>query len=92
MNRPDDKQIERVLTGLATSEEAREVAKWFATDEGSEFLSKNFDEDINSLPLDNADLLIDHINKRNFRCFWHMASSFPSDCITIFYSISHTIC
>ena len=60
MNRPDDKQIEKVLAGLATPEEARKVAKWFATDEGSEYLSKNFDEDINSLPLDNADLLIDH--------------------------------
>ena len=68
MNRPDDKQIEKVLAGLATPEEAREVAKWFATDEGSEYLSKNFDEDINSLPLDNADLLIQEYQTLDIAC------------------------
>lgn len=60
MNRPSDNQIEKVLAGLATPEEAREVARWFATDEGAAYLSKNFDADINSIPLEDADLLIDH--------------------------------
>lgn len=60
MNRPSDNQIEKVLAGLATPEEAREVAKWFATDEGSAYISNNFDADINSIPLEDADLLIDH--------------------------------
>lgn len=60
MNRPNDNQIERVLAGLATPEEAKEVAKWFATDEGSAYLSKHFDADINSIPLGDADLLINH--------------------------------
>lgn len=60
MNRPSDNQIEKVLAGLATPEEAREVAKWFATDEGSAYISNNFDADINFIPLEDADLLIDH--------------------------------
>ena len=60
MNRPSDNQIEKVLAGLATPEEAREVAKWFATDEGSAYISNNFDADINSIPFEDADLLIDH--------------------------------
>lgn len=60
MNRPSDNQIEKVLAGLATPEEAREVAKWFATDEGSAYISNNFDADISSIPLEDADLLIDH--------------------------------
>lgn len=60
MNRPSDNQIEKVLAGLATPEEAREVAKWFATDEGSAYISDSFDADINSIPLEDADLLIDH--------------------------------
>ena len=60
MNRPSDNKIEKVLAGLATPEEAREVAKWFATDEGSAYISNNFDADINSIPLEDADLLIDH--------------------------------
>ena len=60
MNRPSDNQIEKVLAGLATPEEAREVAKWFATDEGSAYISNNFDAEINSIPLEDADLLIDH--------------------------------
>lgn len=60
MNRPSDNKIEKVLAGLATPEEAREVVKWFATDEGSAYISNNFDADINSIPLEDADLLIDH--------------------------------
>lgn len=60
MNRPSDNKIEKVLAELATPEEAREVAKWFATDEGSAYISNNFDADINSIPLEDADLLIDH--------------------------------
>ena len=60
MNRPSDNKIEKVLAELATPEEAREVAKWFATDEGSAYISNNFDADISSIPLEDADLLIDH--------------------------------
>ena len=34
MNRPTDKQIEEVLAGVATPEDAKFVAEWFATKEG----------------------------------------------------------
>ena len=34
MNRPTDKQIEEVLAGVATPEDAKFVAEWFATEEG----------------------------------------------------------
>ena len=34
MNRPTDKQIEEVLAGIATPEDAKFVAEWFATEEG----------------------------------------------------------
>ena len=35
MNRPTDKQIEEVLAGVATPEDAKFVAEWFATEEGN---------------------------------------------------------
>ena len=34
MNRPTDKQIEEVLAGIATLEDAKLVAEWFTTEEG----------------------------------------------------------
>lgn len=33
MNRPTDKQIEEVLAGIASPEDAKYVAEWFATEE-----------------------------------------------------------
>ena len=38
MNRPTDKQIEEVLAGVATPEDAKFVAEWFATEEGNTYL------------------------------------------------------
>lgn len=38
MNRPTDKQIEEVLAGIATPEDAKLVAEWFTTEEGSDYL------------------------------------------------------
>lgn len=38
MNRPTDKQIEEVLAGIASPEDAKYVAEWFATEEGSDYL------------------------------------------------------
>ncbi len=38
MKRPDDITIERVLNGKASREEAAEVAEWFATDSGQQWL------------------------------------------------------
>lgn len=45
MNRPTDEQIANVLAGLASPDEARQVARWFATDEGSAYLSAAFERD-----------------------------------------------
>ena len=39
MNRPTDKQIEEVLAGVATPEDAKFVAEWFATEEGIKYAS-----------------------------------------------------
>lgn len=45
MNKPTEEQIQDVLAGTATPEEARMVAKWFATDEGTAYLSQSMDRD-----------------------------------------------
>ena len=39
MNRPTDKQIEEVLAGVATPEDAKFVAEWFATEESLQTVS-----------------------------------------------------
>ncbi len=51
MNRPDDRIISDVLEEKATAKQARQVAKWFSTEEGQNWLSKYMDkveDDINS--------------------------------------------
>ena len=45
MKRPDEIILKRVLNETATPEEAAEVAAWFATDEGQQWLSAEFDAD-----------------------------------------------
>lgn len=45
MNRPDDQLIEKTLAGIAEPEDARIVAKWFATKEGNAFLAASIDKD-----------------------------------------------
>ena len=42
MEKPTDKQISDVLAGMATPEEGRIVARWFATDDGIAYLSSSF--------------------------------------------------
>lgn len=49
MNKPTEEQIENVLSGRASSEEAMKVARWFATDEGKAFLSTDFDRMVSSV-------------------------------------------
>ncbi len=41
--------VKDVLKGTANSKEISEVVKWFATDEGQDFLSDDFDESVESL-------------------------------------------
>ena len=45
MKRPDEDLIENVLAGLANENEARYVARWFATKEGTGYLSERFDRE-----------------------------------------------
>lgn len=41
----DPKIIDRVLSRVATPEEGRKVAEWFATDEGQEYFSRRYDRE-----------------------------------------------
>ena len=43
MNKPTEEQIQEVLAGTSTPETARLVAQWFATDEGTDYLSRSMD-------------------------------------------------
>ncbi len=60
MNKPDEKKIEEVLAGVSTPEDAANVARWFATDEGAIYLSKRFDQEAESISQENAELFINH--------------------------------
>ncbi|WP_455584405.1 FecR family protein [Bacteroides sp.] len=60
MNRPTDKQIEEVLAGIATPEDAKTVAEWFATEEGSDYLETAMTRDSEQMRNDMAELYIDH--------------------------------
>ncbi|WP_302561818.1 FecR family protein [Phocaeicola coprocola] len=60
MNRPTDKQIEDVLAGLASNEDAKLVARWFATDEGQKYLSAAFDYDLSKIKVGDEELYVNH--------------------------------
>lgn len=49
MDRPTDKQIADVLAGIASVEEAKMVARWFATEAGSAYLASAFDRDAKTI-------------------------------------------
>lgn len=60
MNKPTDKQIKDVLAGAATKEVASEVARWFSTDDGMDWIAKSIDEDIENIKPAEAELYINH--------------------------------
>ena len=60
MNRPTDKQIEEVLAGIASPEDAKYVAEWFATEEGSDYLEAAMTRDSRLIKNEFADLYVDH--------------------------------
>lgn len=60
MNRPTDKQIEEVLAGIATPADARYVAEWFATEEGSDYLDAAMTQDGEWMKSAMADLYVNH--------------------------------
>ena len=69
MNRPTDKQIEEVLAGIASPEDAKYVAEWFATEEGSDYLEAAMTQDSELIKNEFADLYVDHDipSKKNIR-------------------------
>lgn len=60
MNRPTDKQIEEVLAGVATPEDAKYVSEWFATEEGSDYLESAMTRDSEWMKSETADLYVNH--------------------------------
>lgn len=58
MKRPTDKQIKEVLARIATPEDAKYVAKWFATEEGRDYLDAAMIQDSQSIKNDMADLYV----------------------------------
>ena len=60
MNRPTDKQIDEVLAGIATPEDAKLVAEWFTTEEGSDYLEAAMTRDSELIKNEVADLYVNH--------------------------------
>lgn len=60
MERPTNKQIEEVLAGIATVEDAKLVARWFATEEGSLYLKASMTRDTEVFKPELADIYISH--------------------------------
>lgn len=52
--------IERVLDDKATPEEAKAVVKWFAKEEGYDFLSQYITDELKGLTEEKAMLWLDH--------------------------------
>ena len=60
MNKPTETQIQEVLAGTSTPETSQLVAKWFATDEGTAYLSRSMERDAEQIKLDYAELYVGH--------------------------------
>lgn len=60
MNRPSDETIQKVIDGLATTEEAGTVAEWFATEEGQMYLSHRMDMQALHSKEGYEELFVDH--------------------------------
>lgn len=60
MDRPTDKQIADVLAGIASVEEAKMVARWFATEAGSAYLASAFDRDAKTIGMGDEELYVPH--------------------------------
>lgn len=60
MDRPDDKQIECFLAGVARPEEARIVMEWLTTKAGRVFLTELMDTDFEQIKPGTEDLYVGH--------------------------------
>lgn len=56
MKTPDPNSIQRTLDNQATSQEARQVIRWFATPEGTAYLSRLMDKDLETIPPGSEEL------------------------------------
>lgn len=61
MERPTNKQIEEVLAGIATAEDAKLVAQWFATEEGICYVKASMTHDTEAFKPELADIYISHV-------------------------------
>ncbi|MDR3366902.1 MAG: FecR domain-containing protein [Prevotellaceae bacterium] len=60
MNRPAEETIGKVLNGLASQEEATQVAAWFSTPEGQLYLSQSMEKDFARFSKGYEELAVDH--------------------------------
>ncbi|MDR0414588.1 MAG: FecR domain-containing protein [Prevotellaceae bacterium] len=60
LNRPTEETIGKVLTGVASEEEATQVAAWLATWEGERYLSQSMEEDLARLSKGYEEVAVDH--------------------------------
>jgi ferric-dicitrate binding protein FerR (iron transport regulator) len=60
LNRPAEETIDKVFNGLASQEEATQVAAWCATPEGQSYLSQSIEKDLVRLSKGYEELAVDH--------------------------------
>lgn len=60
MNIPDEKKINKTLDNTSTPDEAKEVIRWFSTQEGYLYLSELIDKDFNNISPGKESEHIDH--------------------------------
>lgn len=61
MNLPDEKKINKTLDNTSTPDEAKEVIRWFSTQEGYLYLSELIDKDFNNIFPGKENDHIDHL-------------------------------
>lgn len=60
MKTPKRETISKVINNTATPDEARQVAQWFSTSEGEDFLTRQMEADFYSIHSNEADKLVEH--------------------------------
>jgi ferric-dicitrate binding protein FerR (iron transport regulator) len=89
VNRPAEDTVNKVLAGLASEEEATQVAAWLSTSEGQLYLSQHMDEDLVRLSKGYEELaaghsipseamynrIMKHILKKRIRRIWFRAAA-----------------
>jgi ferric-dicitrate binding protein FerR (iron transport regulator) len=60
MKKPSKELIDKVLNGIASQQEAAFVARWFATDEGQEYLNNDMDKFFEGMHSGSEELYVDH--------------------------------